>query len=165
MGNVQDAISKTITESGDRINGLLNQIEQKVDDIALANNNSDLLYEFNNIKQLLNEQKEDFINNSNTNQLSIIETKLSEAVNILNSIKNDDLQNNTANISQVITQTFDMLSSKIEAIDTVSIINAISQVKNQAGEIDEKLDNLAHQSDLADLYNIDMSDIYGRGKY
>ena len=153
LENVQDTISKTITESGDRINNLLNQIEQKVDDIALANNNSDILYEFNNIKQLLNEQKEEFIGNFDTDQLSVIETKLSEAVNIINSIKNEDLQNNTESISQVIAQTFDMLSNKIEAIDTVSITNAISQVKDQATEIDEKLNSLAHQSDLADLYS------------
>lgn len=139
LSTAKNEISNFIIDSSNRINGILESVSQKIDDAAAASNNSQILYEFENVKQLLNSQKEEFINNNNSEKIIAIENIVSELSNNINAIFNEDLQNNNEQITQIIKENFNEVATKIEQLPHK---NDFSDLYSSISELAKVLDTI-----------------------
>ena len=146
LESAQVAISGQISESGNVINESLKEISSKIDDIALATNDSKILYEFENLKNVLNAKNEELIEDFNPNKINAIQDLLENLSVRMSTLSQDDLQNNSEDIKSKIIETFENITGKIESINFEPVTKHIDSIEHQTAKIEDKLAELAEIS-------------------
>lgn len=151
--NARESFEARLSDNSTRISGLLEVLGQKVDDIALATNDSKVLYEFENIKNILTEQKSLFEGSDQNEKIRTISDLLHTISEKIEGLQNHDLQNFNEKISQIVTYGFEQISDKINNLQNNDFVTDIKAVESN---IIEKLDGLQSTEAIQNIQeNID----------
>ncbi len=143
-------ISNEISTNSNKISGLLDVLNQKIDILAISDTNDDfsIQEEIDDIKEMISSQREILTSASNTDKINAIETHLEELINKINIIENTDLKDMREDIIHAVLNVFEQISFIEESEDIKDFVEEKTDEINQnLIEVKQQLKQLSNNDD------------------
>lgn len=137
---------KTQADSGNKkITELLDILNQKVDILAMSEDNAEIFEEIGEIKDLISSQKDSLDSLTNNKNQEEIEKNLTELVDKINSLEKTDLKDMRETILSTILNVFDQISFIEESEDIKDFVEEkTDEINKNLSEMKRKLDDMAN---------------------
>lgn len=162
-----EEIAQTLDNSDDRIAKALELLHNKVDILALADD-SEIREEIQDIKDLINEQKEYFENQKDDEKSHELSGRLNELISDINKIEKNiseiDLERNSQDIKDsvmtAILSVTDQVSFAEETEEIKDFVEEKTNVINQTLlDVKKQLSNITNSGDDMDFYSYTLQDV------
>ena len=148
--NYSEILEKTneISNNNTKISGLLDALNQKIDILAMSDDDFAVQDEIDDIKEMILSQKELLSTSSNFEKINAIENHLEDLINKINTIENTDLKDMRENIISTVLTVFEQISFIEESEDIKDFVEEKTDEINQnLIEVKEQLKQISNSDD------------------
>ena len=149
--NYSEILDKTneISNNNNKITGLLDALNQKIDILAMSDNNDfAVLDEIDGIKEMISSQRQLLTNSASSEKINAIENQLQDLINKIDIIESTDLKDMRENIISAVLNVFEQISFIEESEDIKDFVEEKTDEINQnLIEVKEQLKQISNNDD------------------
>lgn len=149
--NYSEILDKTneISNNNNKITGLLDALNQKIDILAMSDNNDfAVLDEIDEIKEMISSQRQLLTNSASSEKINAIENQLQDLINKIDIIESTDLKDMRENIISAVLNVFEQISFIEESEDIKDFVEEKTDEINQnLIEVKEQLKQISNNDD------------------